>query len=204
MHIALISGSHRQNSQSLRVTTYLASRLPQLAAGTSTDIIELTDNPLPLWDEGMRQKDGASPLQKQWEPYAKRLQAADGFVVTSPEWNGMVPAGLKNFFLYCTPKDVGHKPALITAVSASRGGAYPITELRMSSYKNSMICYIPEHLIVRNAASMFVGDTPMDKDDEYLRGRADFALKILLEYAKSMKSVRDSGVAFDKKYANGM
>ncbi len=47
-----------------------------------------------------------SGLQKIWEPYAKRLQAADGFVVVSPEWHGMVPAGLKNFFLYCSPKEV--------------------------------------------------------------------------------------------------
>src|SRR5271154_3481217 len=120
MHIALISGSHRQNSQSLRVTKYLAGRLAALATGVSTDIIELTGNPLPLWDESMWQ--AGSALQKQWEPYAKRLQAADGLVVTSPEWNGMVPAGLKNFFLYATPKEIGHKPGMIVTVSSSRGG----------------------------------------------------------------------------------
>jgi len=204
MHIVLISGSHRQNSQSLRVTKYLAAQVPKLDTSVSTDIIEMTGNPLPLWDDSMWQKDGASPLQKQWEPYAKRLQAADAFVVTSPEWHGMVPAGLKNFFLYCSPKEVGHKPALITAVSASRGGAYPVNELRTSSYKNSMICYIPEHLIVREAAKMFVEGAPSGPDDEYLRGRADYALKILLGYAKALKPVRDSGVTFDKKYANGM
>jgi NAD(P)H-dependent FMN reductase len=204
MHIVLISGSHRQNSQSLRVTQYLAARLPLLNNDVTTDIIELTGNPLPLWDESMWQKDGASPLQKQWEPYAKRLAAADGFVVTSPEWNGMVPAGLKNFFLYCSPKEVGHKPGMIAGVSSSRGGAYPVQELRISSYKNSMLCYIPEHLIVREVNTMLHGEAPANKDDEYIRGRADFALRILLEYAKSLKSVRDSGVTFDKKYANGM
>jgi hypothetical protein len=39
---------------------------------------------------------------------------------------------------------------LIIAVSGGAGGgAYPVAELRMSSYKNSRICYLPEHLIVR-------------------------------------------------------
>ena len=202
MHIVLVSGSHRQNSQSLRVTKYLAERLPQLSSGISTDIFELTGNPLPLWDESMWEAD--SPLQKQWEPYAKRLQAADGLVITSPEWNGMVPAGLKNFFLYASPSEIGHKPALIVTVSAARGGGYPVAELRMSSYKNTMICYIPQHLIVRNAETMFAGEKPANGDDEYLRGRADFSLKVLLEYTKAFKPIREGGVVFEKKYWNGM
>ncbi len=202
MHIVLVSGSHRQNSQSLRITKYLADRLPKLADGTSSDIIELKGNPLPLWDETMWH--AGSPLQKQWEPYAKRLQAADGLVITSPEWSGMVPAGLKNFFLYCSPSEIGHKPAMIVGVSSSRGGAYPVQELRASSYKNTMVCYIPQHLIVREAEKMFVGDTPADTTDGYMRERADFTLKLLVEYAKGLKPVRESGVPFDKKFANGM
>lgn len=202
MKIALISGSHRQNSQSLRITQYLAGRLAKLDASVSTDIIELKGNPLPLWDESMWQ--AGSALQKQWEPYAKRLRAADGFVVTSPEWSGMVPAGLKNFFLYCSPQEIGHKPGMIAAVSSSYGGAYPVDELRISSYKNTMLCYIPEHLIVRNAEKIFAGETPSGKEDEYMRGRADFTLRILLAYAKALKPMRDAGGLYDKAYPYGM
>ena len=202
MHVVLVSGSHRQNSQSLRITTYLAARLTKLPDSPSTDIIELTGNPLPLWDESMWK--AGSPLQKQWEPYAKRLQAADGLVIVSLEWNGMVPAGLKNFFLYATPNEIGHKPGLLVGVSAARGGAYPVSELRSSSYKNTMICYLPQHLIVREAEKMFEGDTPSGPDDDYMRGRADFSLRLLLEYTKAFKPMRESGTVFDKKYANGM
>jgi NAD(P)H-dependent FMN reductase len=204
MHFALIEGSSRKTSQSMRIAQYLAGRLPKIESGTSTDIIELTCNPLPLWDETMWQKDGQSELQKQWEPYAKRLQVADGFVVVSPEWHGMVPPGLKNLFLYCTLKEVGHKPGLITTVSASRNGAYPVDELRISSYKNNRLCYIPEQIIVRDAANIFVGDTPSGKDDEFLRDRADFALRILLDYAKALKPVRANPALWDKKYTSGM
>jgi len=55
----------------------------------------------------------------------------------------MAPAGLKNFFLYAGNTALAHKPAYLVGISASRGGSYPIAELRMSSYKNSYLCYIP-------------------------------------------------------------
>lgn len=202
MHIVLVSGSHRQNSQSLRIARYLTARLSIAEPTTTTDILELTGNPLPLWDESMWQ--AGSALQQQWSPYSQRLQKADGLIVISPEWSGMVPAGLKNFFLYCSSKEIGHKPALITTVSSSRGGTYPVDELRISSYKNTKLCYIPEHIIVRDAEKMFVNETPADKDDDYLRGRTDFALRTLMAYTKAMKPMRDSGALFDAKYPFGM
>jgi NAD(P)H-dependent FMN reductase len=202
MHIALISGSHRIQSQSARIAEYLAARLPALDATLTTDIISLAGNPLPLWNETMWQ--AGSDLQKQWEPYGKRLSGAQGLVVISPEWHGMVPAGLKNFFLYASAEEVGHKPGLIVGVSASTGGAYPVQELRISSYKNNMLCYIPQHLIIRNVEKIFVGDMPVTSEDGYMRGRADFALRHLIEYTKALATVRASGVVFDKKYANGM
>ena len=202
MHIALIDGSHRHNSQSLKVAKYLAARLPVLDSAVTADVIELTGNPLPLWDDMMWQ--AGSDLQKQWEPYARRLQAADGFVVVSPEWHGMVPAGLKNFFLYCGIKDVGHKPALIATDLAGRNGAYPVAELRMSSTKNNRLCYIPEELIVREVGSVFNDGPPASKDDEFLRDRADFALRLLLDYAKALAAVRQNGAIYEKKYSSGM
>ena len=204
MHIALLSGSHRTNSQSARVAKYLAARLPQLNEAVKPDIIDLAGNPLPLWDEGMWDKSGTSPIQQQWKPYSERLRAADGFVVIAPEWNGMVPSGLLNFLMLCGPEDVGHKPALITTVSASINGVHPVHELRGNGYKNNRLCFIPEHLIIRNVAKVFEGEQPAGPDDEYIRGRADFALKILLEYVKGLKLVRASGTTFDQRFANGM
>ena len=82
---------------------------------------------------------GDSPLASLWKPYRDRMRRADGFVIISPEWAGMVPPGLKNILLFAGPREVGHKPALIVAVSASRGGSYPVNELRTSGNKNSRI-----------------------------------------------------------------
>ncbi|MBM4094784.1 MAG: NAD(P)H-dependent oxidoreductase, partial [Planctomycetes bacterium] len=117
---------------------------------------------------------------------------------------GMVPAALKNFFLLCDAKVLAHKPALIVAVSAGLGGSYPVAELRTSSYKNTRICYIPEHVIVRNVARMLKNDVPADDEDQALRDRITYACRLLIEYARGMQAIRDSGVIDHKKHPYGM
>lgn len=197
MRIAIISGSHRKNSQSRRVADFLGARLAALDPGGAADIIDLAGNPLPLWSED-------SVSAQQWQPYAARMQAAEGLVIISPEWSGMVPPGLKNFLLFASAAEVAHKPALIVAVSATRGGSYPVSELRMSGFKNNRLLYIPEHLIVRDVAQYFAGAEPAGKDDAWLRERADFTLRILLAYAAALAPIRQSGITSDKKFAHGM
>jgi len=116
----------------------------------------------------------------------------------------MVPAGLKNFFLLCSGELLAHKPGLIISVSASLGGSYPVVELRTSSYKNTRLCYIPDHVIVRNVGQMLKGAQPIDEHDRLLRERIDYSVRILLEYAKALKSVRDSGLIDLKRFPYGM
>ena len=102
--------------------------------------------------------------------------------------------------------DVGHKPAMIVTVSNGDGGAYPVAELRMSSYKNNRLCYIPEHVIVRNVESVLNDDPSKNNEsaDTYFRERIDWTLDVLLAYAGALKPVRESGVTLSSKFGNGM
>jgi NAD(P)H-dependent FMN reductase len=200
--IGIIIGSHREKSESSRIGQYLSERIPSLLPGAKTYILDLAGNPLPLWDEGAW--DAKEPWASIWQPLADELTACDGYLVVSPEWSGMAAPGLKNLFLLLNAKIVGHKPALIVAVSSSRGGAYPVNELRSSSYKNTRICYIPEHLIVRDCNQMFQDKEPKSEDDAYLRRRADYAISLLGQYAEALRTVRASGVINVKDYPNGM
>lgn len=198
MRIVIISGSHRQNSQSRKVANYIAAQLE----GHDTDIIDLAGNPLPLWDGQASKPDSATG--QVWAGFSARLIRAEALVMIAPEWHGMVPAGLKNFLLHASAKEVGHKPALIVTVSASRGGAYPNDELRISGYKNARILYVPDHVIVQNAGAVLNGPEPADKDDGYIRRRLDYALQILLEYGQALKAVRASGVTENAEFPFGM
>jgi NAD(P)H-dependent FMN reductase len=204
MKITIISGSHRNNSQSLKVANYIKKTLQNEKLCDESWLFSLSGNPLPLWDEGIWKGDEA--WQNLLEPISAELDSSDGFVVIAPEWHGQVPAGLKNFFLLWGKGELAHKPALIVTVSSADGGAYPVAELRMSSYKNNRICYIPEQVIVRNVESV-LNDNPEDNNqdaDGYFRGRFSYALKQLTEYAIALKQVRKTGATDLSVYKNGM
>lgn len=202
VNIAIIVGSHRKDSQSTRVGKYIAEDLVRIDPTLAVDTIDLAGNPLPLWDESVWK--GDSELAGLWKPYRDRMRKADGFVIISPEWAGMVPPGLKNLLLFAGPKEVGHKPALIVALSASRGGSYPVNELRTSGYKNNRLVYIPEHVLVQDVADVLSGEKPASDRDAWLRGRITFANRILLEYAKALAAVRSSGLTEHADFPYGM
>jgi NAD(P)H-dependent FMN reductase len=200
MKFVIISGSHRENSQSDRVANYIADQV-RAGLGDAT-VISLAKNPLPLWDEGVW---GDDPKWKElWGPISKELRSADALVVVAPEWSGMVPPGLKNFFLLCSTADVGHKPALIVSISSGVGGSYPVTELRISSYKNTRLLYIPEHVILRNVEEVLHGAAATGERDDTARTRISYALRVLREYGVALKGVRESGVIDHKSFPFGM
>lgn len=204
MKFSIISGSHRVNSQSEKVARYVQRTLEEEKLCEDTWLFTLARNPLPLWDEGIWESDPA--WQERLQPLSEQLAASDALVVVSPEWHGQVPAGLKNFFLMWSRRELAHKPALIVTVSSGDGGAYPVAELRMSSYKNNRICYIPEQVIVRNVESV-LNEREADNNpaaDQYFRARFAYALGILKEYAVALKQVRASGATDTSVFKNGM
>ncbi len=203
MKISIISGSHRNPSQSEKVARHIESRLKDHLE-LDTWLFTLADNPLPLWDQTVWED--APEWNTRMAPIRQQLISSDGFVIVSPEWHGQVPAGLKNLFLLANRFEVGHKPALIVTVSSGDGGSYPVAELRMSSYKNNRICYIPEQVIVRNVESVLNenADENNSEADAYFRERIDWALGILAGYADALKTMRDNTQIHHDKFGNGM
>lgn len=204
MKIALISGSHRPQSESSRVAAYLAKCIER--DGYETDIIDLAGNPLPLWDQDVWDKPLPEPWLSKWLPISQRVAAADAVIVIAPEWSGMVTPALKNFFLLCSAGELAHKPGLIVGVSASINGAYPVAELRSSSYKNTKICYVPDHLIVRNVGKMLLDNVAEEdaKHDTTLRRRIDYTLGVFYAYADALKTVRATDKIETDEFIFGM
>jgi NAD(P)H-dependent FMN reductase len=202
--ISIISGSHRQHSQSEKVARYVQRVLEDEGLCDETWLFPLAGNPLPLWDETI--SEGNPGWAELLDPVSGQLASSDGFVVVSPEWHGQVPAGLKNFFLMWRKGEVAHKPALIVTVSSADGGAYPVAELRMSSYKNNRICYLPEHVIIRNVEKVLNDDPAQNNPDadSYFRARIRYALGILKAYAKAFTTIRASGATDLGTFKNGM
>ena len=197
LNIALVAGSSRNNSQSGKIARVLRQRLIEMGQTTqdTSSIIDLGLAPLPLWPA-----EDAGP----WGMYQQQLAAADAVVIIAPEWNGMACPAIKNFFIYASKAELAHKPGLLVGVSSGIGGAYPISELRASSYKNCRLCYIPEHLIVRHAEQVLNDGAASNDDDQRLRPRIDYALDILNKYAQALQPVRASIDLSQPEFANGM
>ena len=202
MRVMIVSGSHRQESQSARVAEYVADDLTRIDSTLVLDSFSLSGNALTLWDESAWQ--GTSSLAALWQQIRDRMRQAHAFVFVTPEWAGMVPPGLKNLLLFASPREVGHKPALLVGVSATRGGSYPVSELRTSGYKNNRLLVIPEHILIQDVADMLVGDSPSNKRDAWIRKRITFANRLLLEYGKAVGSIRASGLTDDADFPYGM
>lgn len=202
MKFAIVSGSHRPAAQSGKVARFVGSHLTTLNPEYTSYVLELGKTPLPLWEEGIWNKD--PKMLGPWKPISEEIAAADAFVAVAPEWSGMVPAALKNFFLFASDGCLYHKPALIIGVSASRNGAYPVAELRTSSYKNTHVQYISEHVIVRNVTEVLNEETAVSEEDSLIRRRLDYSLRVLAEYGKALRAVRASGVLNRKDFPYGM
>jgi NAD(P)H-dependent FMN reductase len=200
MQIVVVSGSHRKESQSERVARYVAERFRSFQA--DAQVVSLGKAPLPLWDEGVWS--GDTKWEENWSPISASLKASAAIVLVVPEWAGMVPPALKNFLLLCSAEEVGHKPALLVSVSSGIGGSYPIAELRMSSYKNNRLVYVPDHVIIRDVESMLDGGDAKSDRDQTTRGRLDYSMKMLLEYAKALSQVRHSGVINHAEFPYGL
>lgn len=210
MHTFILIWSHRPDSQSTKVGRYLESVIQQTQPDDTVFVYDLRNNPIPLRNDRVGEKESAEYQEfytSTWQQIEEELHKADALVFVCPEWNGMVTPGVKNFMIYLTPQLVGNKPTLLVAVSSTNhGGHYPIAEMRMSSFKNKQMCYIPQHVIV-SSVKKILNDHQLEwteKADIYMKKRLQYSLRMLREYGDALKLVRESGVADFENYKDGM
>jgi len=199
MKISIISASHRINSQSKKISSFIQDNLFKIASKLDTDILDLADAGLPLWSP--EKKDGKGIWGENWNSISSNLIESDGFVLVVPEYGGMATPAAKNIFLLCGNGELAHKPGLIVSISSGTGGAFPIFGLRFSSYKNTHLMWIPENIIIRNVEEFNPGAHGENIPD-WLDNRIDYVLKLFLTYASSMKPIRE--IINRKDFGNGM
>lgn len=202
MKFVIISSSQRKDSNSLKVSNYLKEELKKQDSTAQIEVLDLAQIKLPFWDERMMETSSNSS-KEAWTPLSKILNEAHSFIFTVPEWNGMVPPILFNFFLFCS-QELSHKPALIASVSAGIGGVYPVSELRMAGYKNTRICYLPEHLIFRYVGEFLKPENKEQNGFQKLRERTSETLKLFRSYSKAFILIRESDTFDYKKFPSGM
>ena len=199
MKISIISASHRPNSQSKKISGILQNNLSNIDSKLDTFFLDLADIALPLWSP--EKKNGKGIWGDAWNSISSNLYKSDGFILVVPEYGGMATPAAKNIFLLCGNGEFAHKPGLLVSISSGNGGAYPIAELRSSSYKNTHIMWIPENIIIRNVEEFNPGSHGKNIPD-WLDDRIDYVLNLLLAYTSNMKPLRR--IINRKDFGNGM
>ena len=199
MKISIISASHRINSQSKKISSFIKDNLFKMDSEIDINILDLAEAGLPLWSP--EKKDGEGIWGENWNFISSNLDESDGFVLVVPEYGGMATPAAKNIFLLCGNGELAHKPGLIVSISSGTGGAYPISELRSSSYKNTHLMWIPENIIIRNVEEFNPG-AHGENIPNWLDDRIDYVLKLFLTYASNMKPIRE--IVNRKDFGNGM
>jgi len=196
LKVLIISGSQQVPSNSWRLTKHLEKQWANASSGVQIDTMELARYPELLSHYGP-ESDQYESLYKSKDHILSRLYDADAVVIVTPEWGGMLPPALTNLFLMtafgsASGFPLAHKPALAVGISASGGGANPITLLRAYAGKNSHLCWLPNHAIVQNIEQFLSSPwTPNQKDRiSNVQARLDVGFNSLLAYSRQLKPVR--------------
>lgn len=184
----------RPGSQSLKVCEWLAEHVQKL--GSDAEVLDLHKVGLPMYDD-------SDEMAIQAKDMLDSFSSSDGFVFVSPEWNGTMSQGLVNM-LHFVGRELAHKPVMLTGVSDGRGGHYPLMQMRIMNYKNNHYVISPEALLVQDCKNVLNDHEEAEGSDGYVKKRADYALKVLLAYGESLKSVRSSGVINFEEFPNGV
>ncbi len=124
--ILAFSGSYSQDSINHKLAEYASS----LMNNVEVSIINLSDFEAPFYSKEGESENGIPSTIK-----ALRLlfDNADGFILSTPEYNGSIPAGLKNTLDWISRMDgkiFQDKPVLLMATSpGARGGLSVLNHL---------------------------------------------------------------------------
>jgi NAD(P)H-dependent FMN reductase len=159
-HIAIISASIRPDRKSHRVALYFEKYLADNKLAT-TEILDLRAYNFPIFDDTLKKQKDPNP---QTLEYAKKIDAAHGVIIVAPEYNGAMPASLKNAIdvLY---DEWRHKPTGIVTVSEGPfAGNQCLVSLQFTLWKMKAWT-ITEMFSVPNISKTYSPEgVPKDKD----------------------------------------
>lgn len=130
MNVQIIVGATREGRISSKVAQWVAKEAQNLE-GVETEIVELTDYPMPFFDEAISPQYNPArtpvPAVKKW---LDKLAEADAFVIVTPEYNRSFTGVLKNAIDH-VDFQFAKKPIAIVA-HGSTGGAQAVASLRIT------------------------------------------------------------------------
>lgn len=178
-HIAILSSSIRPDRKSHRVALYFEQYFADNELAT-TEILDLREYNFPIFSEKLKVQ--RNPDVKTLE-FAEKIDAAHGVIIVTPEYNGGIPASLKNAIdlLY---DEWRHKPTgIVTVSSGSFAGSQCLVSLQFTLWKMK-VWTITEIFSVPNVQETY-DEKGVPKDKEATEKLAKVFIKELMWCVKA-------------------
>lgn len=163
MKLLTFAASLRKDSFNRQLIRLVNEKLK--AQGFEIDAADFREFDMPLYDGDL---EAASGVPEGAQKLAARITAADGYVISSPEYNFSVPGTLKNavdWLSRCKPMPLRGKVALLVSASPSMaGGNRGLWVLRVSLELLGTLVY-PDMFSLAQANQAF-GDDRQLKDPQ--------------------------------------
>jgi NAD(P)H-dependent FMN reductase len=158
VRILALAGSTREASLNKKLVRVAADGAA--SAGAETTFLDLRDYPLPLYDEDIETRDGAPAALAELKAIFKAHQ---GLLIAAPEYNGSIPAVLKNAIDWLTRKAPdepflaafdGKVAGLLSASPGALGGLRGLAHLQQI-LSGIRVTVVPDQHAVPRAPSVF-------------------------------------------------
>lgn len=187
--IVAFAGSSRVDSYNKKLIKVSIPYLEEF--GAEVIFLDLKDYPLPVFDEDTEAAQGVPPLVRELKDI---FISADGFLISSPEYNGFFSGLFKNTIDWLSRKVEGYPPLecfqhkTVGLMAASPGGLGGIRVLPHVRHllSNLQMYVIPGQFGLGNAGSAFSDDGSLidKKQQESVKN----ICKNLVEITKALKS----------------
>lgn len=195
LRVLVFGASLRGGSLNDRLATLAATVVEQ--AGATVDRAVMVDFDCPSYDGDSEAEEGIPPGARELE---RRLNAADAFIISSPEYNASMPGVLKNVIDWASrirPQPWTRKHGLLMSASPSMaGGNRGLWALRMPLEHLGADIY-PDMFSLAKAHEAFGADGRIadEKLQRWFEGTVDCFLE-LVEAAKHYRTVKSQWVEF--------
>jgi NAD(P)H-dependent FMN reductase len=179
LSIPVILGTTRKGRMSAHAARFMVRQIEKRPA-VATELIDLSDLPMPIDDAGEEIKDGA---------FSNKMAMADALVIVTPEYNHSFPGLLKHVLDSCL-KEYIHKAAGIVGVSAGPFGGVRVIQDFLPVMRELGLVNIFWDVNFGNVASVF--DASGKLLDEAFIKRADKFLDELVWMASTLRYGRDN------------
>lgn len=193
-HIQVILASVRQGRFGEKPAAWLMDRLSK-RTDLEAELVDLRDHPLPIFDQptppARSLRDYPNEAVAAW---GRTVDAADGFIAVTPEYNHGYPASLKNALDHIFP-ELNRKPIAFVGYG-NVGGARAIEQLRLVAVELEMaplrhaIHILPELMRPAMQADPFTVNLFATLDQ-----RLDTAAADLVWWARTLASARADSAA---------